>query len=67
MRALARQAGLWGWLSPCQDEVQQEDRGEVAAGLLREPRARRRRRRSGKVSGQQTREALQTKHFPIGA
>lgn len=72
-RALARQAGLQGWLFPCQDKVQQEDRGEVATGVPREPvatrrrgrkrRRRRRRRGSGKVSGSQTREALQIKHF----
>lgn len=76
-RALARQAGLQGWLFPCQDKVQQEDREEVSTGLPREPVAkrrrgrrrrrrrgrRRRRRRSGKVSGSQTREALQIKHF----
>lgn len=68
-RGPARQAGLQGWLFPCQDKVQQKDRGEVAAGLPREHvarrrwRRRRRRRRSSKVSGSQTREALHIKHF----
>lgn len=63
-RGPARQAGLQGWLFPCQDKVQQKDRGEVATGLPREHVARRRwRRRSSKVSGSQTREALQIKHF----
>ena len=36
-RAPARWARLQGWLSPCQDEVQREGRGEVAAGLPRNP------------------------------